>query len=827
MSTGTGDALRAHDRVALGAGAGAVAWVSVLVVLNLTTQPLVSAASCIALAWLCIAVGHRRLIIIAALTGLGMCLVQPGIARVDGSFAFTYDGGAWQRPDDLLDWLRMLASTTRFPAQVLATVLLVLIPAQLLMAAAGRVSARGALLGGLAARLRPLLERDARLVRDELASRGVRTDASAPLAERVRGMVAVWDALVSGLVDRAFVTAAALRTRGYGVADRVTTEPLRDPRLIRGTRRRAGLDHVIVTLALAAMGVTAVGRALGQLGAPRFELFGGYDEPTSVAAVLVAALLVTGPVLLARAARTADPILEHATDLVGAAGTTAPVPVLARVGTDVHVDVADQPILLTLRDVSVHYPLATRPSLDRVTLDIRRGELVVLVGPSGSGKSTLLDALTGVAPIVTGGERSGEIRLADRVLVGHDSEAGLVAAVFQQPETQVIIGAVAEEVAFGLRQAGLPIDEIERRVVDTLERLGILHLARRDCATLSGGELQRVLLAAALAKHPDLLVLDEPTSQVDATSELRFWNAVDVARRERGIAVVVAEHRIEQLRHRADRIVGLVAGRCTDPDHAGMADRNLADLMPAPPRAGRARLSLRIDRLGVGDAHRVVARGVVADLTAGSIVTLEGPNGSGKSTLLRAVRGLHPVDGVVQVDGVVRHDVASSVAAFSWLSQAAGVMLPGRTVHDAVTTGRRRHARAQDAATVERLRGAGLGHRLDAHPSELSVGERQRLALVAATAHGAPIWLLDEPTRGMDPAARRWVALQVLAHAASGGVVLVATHDSELAAAVATHRLRLDVRTGPSLVQVLRDGSGRVVTPAATISARSVGEAAP
>lgn len=825
MTASPGDELRAHDRVAIGAGAGVTAWVCTLVVLNLTTHPLVAAASCIGSAWLCIAVGHRRLVVIALLTGVGMCLLQPGVARVDGSFEFVYARGAWAPPEHVWDWLRLTASTLRFPAQVLATILLVLIPAELLLAAAGRVSPRGALLGGLAARLRPLLDRDTRLVRDELASRGLRTSRPAPIGERVRALVAIWEALVSGLVDRSFVTAAALRTRGYAVAARPTLLPLRDPRLVRGARRRAGLDHAVVALSVAAVSTTIIARASGQLAGPRLELFGGYAERSAPLAVLVAILVGAIPLLLVRAVvRTTT--AEHAP--APAPGGRPDVGSANLAPLDVpHVPVIDhQPVLLELRDVTVRYPGAAHAALEGITLEVRRGELIVLVGPSGSGKSTLLDALTGVAPMVTGGERRGSIRLAERVLVGGDDEAGRVAAVFQEPETQIVIGVVAEEVAFGLRQAGLAIEDIERAVLDALERLGIAHLARRDCSTLSGGELQRVLLAAALAMQPDLLVLDEPTSQVDATSELRFWNAVDEVRRERGIAVIVAEHRVDQLRRRAQRFVGLVDGRIVSVDAARVADDVLDDLVPAPPRGGPPRLAVRIDRLDVGVERRVVGRGIVAELPAGSIVTLEGPNGSGKSTLLRAVRGLHPVEGIVLVDGRERGDLASSARSFAWLGQAAGVLLPGRTVRDAARGGHGT-GRVDPAAVDARLHGAGLGTRLDAHPSELSVGERQRLALVAATCAGAPVWLLDEPTRGMDPGARRWVALQVLAHAAAGGVVLVATHDSQLAAAIATHRLRLDVRTGPSLVRVQRGLDGRVTVPGDARPAPSVGEAAP
>ncbi|MCW2923438.1 MAG: transporter related protein, partial [Thermoleophilia bacterium] len=341
-----------------------------------------------------------------------------------------------------------------------------------------------------------------------------------------------------------------------------------------------------------------------------------------------------------------------------------------------------------------------------------------------------------------------------------------------------------------------------------------------------GGELQRVLLAAAIALEPALLVLDEPTSQVDATSEARFWDAVDGVRRDLGIAVLVAEHRLEHLLTRADRVVVVHGGRIVadvPPAHLAQAAPGLlvdayAGLVPAPvDRGARPRLAFAFDRVVVGAPRdvgaRTLLRGVEVALPPRSIVTLEGPNGTGKSTIMRSIRGLHDAPGRVLVDGVVRGDVGASARQVAFLSQGAGALLPGRTVRHALEETPRRLG-LDPAPAHAALAAAGLADRLDAHPSELSVGERQRLALVVATSHRPPVWLLDEPTRGMDSAARRWVACHVLAHAAAGGVVLVATHDPALAAAIATHRLRLDLRTGPSLVAVARDSGGHVVDAA-------------
>jgi energy-coupling factor transport system ATP-binding protein len=797
-------------RVALGPGAALAAWLSVLVALNATDDALLCGAAFASLSCLAWVSGQRRLLVLSLVVGAGLLLLVPGVAFVDGSFAFVFAEA--RMPMGVGEWIATLATALRVPAQVLAAAWLLAVPARLLLAGAARVSPDTALLGAITARLRPLLARDAVLVRDELASRGLRVTRGAPFVERARAVVALWESLVSGLLDRAFVTAAALHVRGWGAA-RPTQEDLRHPQLRDEVVRDPTTDRIMVALALV-LGAGPVGaRAAGHVAAPAPGLLPVQAQLPGAVELGLAVCVVAMALLPLRRRRVA----------MDEAGVAA-APVHAPAGD------ARSGQALQVRGASMRYPGARRPALMGVDLDVAPGELVVVVGPSGGGKSTLLDVVTGVAPATSGGVRGGVVRLGQHVLDGLACDArGQVAAVFQYPESQVLVGRVAEEVAFGLRQAGVAVAEIESRVLAILDQLDIRHLAGRDCATLSGGELQRVLLAAALVTDPALLVLDEPTSQVDAATEIRFWDAVDAVRARRGIGVLVAEHRLEHLVGRADRIVVVDGGRVLrelrpqqqPPELAVMLQDPYAGLAPAPVEPGHLRLAVRIDRLHAGsDANaRTLLRGLAFAAPARSIITLEGPNGTGKSTLLRTIRGLVG-DGDVLVDGRPRGEVGASADRIAWVSQAAGAMLPGRTVLHAATETSLRLGHSPEAAHAA-LHAAALAERSGCHPSELSVGQRQRLAIVAATSHRPPVWLLDEPTRGMDPASRRWVACHLLAHAAGGGVALVATHDPALAAAVATHRLRLDLRTGPSLLQVRRDASGPVRTP------DRAGEAAP
>ena len=219
--------------------------------------------------------------------------------------------------------------------------------------------------------------------------------------------------------------------------------------------------------------------------------------------------------------------------------------------------------LARVEDVRFAYPYVERPALDGVSLEVEAGEVVVLLGPSGSGKSTLLRALGGLVPWFHGGRFSG------RVLVdGRDTRttrpaelAGTVATLFQDPEDQVVMTRVESEVAFGLENLGVAPDEIARRAASALDVVGAEHLLGRPVAELSGGELQRVCLASALALEPSMLLLDEPTSQLDPEAAAGLVElAVELAR-ERGTAVVLSEQRPDRLVGVADRIVFMREGR--------------------------------------------------------------------------------------------------------------------------------------------------------------------------------------------------------------------------------------------------------------------------
>ncbi len=426
--------------------------------------------------------------------------------------------------------------------------------------------------------------------------------------------------------------------------------------------------------------------------------------------------------------------------------------------------------LATVEQVTCSYPDAP-PALKDVSLEVEPGEVVALLGPSGSGKSTLVRALAGLVPHFHGGRFAGRVSVAglDTRRVRPADLAGTVATVFQDPEDQVVFNLVANEVAFGLENLGTPSDEIWDRVDAALDALDALHLRDRRTAELSGGELQRVCLASALALRPKLLLLDEPSSQLDPDGADRLLDLV----RESGGAVVIAEHRTERVLAVADRVLFVEGGRIVlDASRDAAFDwleKDRPRYLPAQLEEATGAVSdaeplvqARDVRFGYRSGLPVLD-GVDLDVRRGEVVVLEGPNGSGKTTLAKVVAGLlEPESGMV-----------SRTGRAGYLLQDPGRYLVAERALDEVALAVGRDERRAQAA-LERV---GLGWAVDRHGRDLSSGERERLALAAAAVAEPDVLVLDEPTRGMDPDRKAELAEWLFAYAGSGRAALVATHD--------------------------------------------------
>ena len=478
--------------------------------------------------------------------------------------------------------------------------------------------------------------------------------------------------------------------------------------------------------------------------------------------------------------------------------------------------------LLAFEDVTYAYAGAKRPSLRGVSLRVAPGEFVVLAGLSAGGKSTLLRAAAGLVPHFHGGTFGGRVVVGglDTREHGPGDVSAVAGTVFQDPETQVVLGTVRNELAFPLENRAAAPAAVARGVEEVALALGIEALLDRPTTELSGGELQRVALGAALAGRPQLVLLDEPTSQLDPVAGDELVWLLRRLNEEWGTAVVLAEHRLERCLSHADRVVVLDEGRvgCDAPPREFLAwagervpalqtpgARLFARVGLRPPPAGvkEARATLRAHGLeaetpapGAAGAPpatraerraerrrrraeppalacrdlwvelaggRAVLRGVDLRLDPGERVALMGRNGAGKSTLLRHLGGLRtPTRGRVEAAG--------------------RVALLLQNPNDYLL-----HEHVGDEAPAAALHAVGLDGLGDRHPRDLSGGERQRLALAIVMGGGdaAAAVCLDEPTRGMDRAVKGDLADRLRALAVEGAAVLVATHDAEFCAAFA------------------------------------------
>ncbi|HLH68004.1 MAG TPA: ABC transporter ATP-binding protein [Candidatus Dormibacteraeota bacterium] len=455
------------------------------------------------------------------------------------------------------------------------------------------------------------------------------------------------------------------------------------------------------------------------------------------------------------------------------------------------------------------YPGADRPALAGVELEIEAG-LTVVAGPSGGGKSTLLRLFNGLVPHFHGGRLAGRAVVAGLDVASTPTRrlAREVGFVFQDPELQTVRGLVAQEVAFGPENLAVPERDLPGRVDEALEAVGMGALRERRVRTLSGGERQRLALAAALAVRPRLVVLDEPTSQLDRDGSRRLVAICrDLARG--GRAVVVAEHRLESLLPAARRVVLVEGGRVTvhhDP-------RAAAAGLPSPPAIVRLGLQLgwsplpltpeeapplrlragggepsrspgpegwALREVSVGPAGRAVLEGVDLAGGAGEVVVLMGPNGGGKSTLLRLLAGaLRPLAGRVE----------RRPGRVAYLPQNPTVLLHRPTVRDEVRFTLERAGDPEPPEVIlERL---GLLEVAGSYPRDLSTGQRQRAALAAVLPGSPALALLDEPTRGMDGEARAALRALLAELRGRGTAIVLATHDADLAAEVGDRVVRV------------------------------------
>ncbi len=467
-------------------------------------------------------------------------------------------------------------------------------------------------------------------------------------------------------------------------------------------------------------------------------------------------------------------------------------------------------------------------ALRRLDLVVEPGERVLLLGASGAGKSTLLHALAGVLGDDEGGEEEGRLLLDGRMPRDGRGRAGLV---LQDPDTQVILARVGDDLAFGCENLGVPRAEIWPRVGEALDAVGLRLPLDHPTERLSGGQQQRLALAGVLAMQPGLLLLDEPTANLDPEGVAEVRDAVASVLERTGATLVVVEHRVATWLSLVDRVVVLGPdGLLADGPPAEVLARAGPELAASgiwvpnhPPRvAPRPRPStgaplLSAERLAVGRGGRVVRDDLDLELAAGASVALTGPNGSGKSTLALTLAGLlAPLGGRVRAHPALARGAGDRPNA--WRSRElvtrVGVVFQEpehqfltATVQAELEVGLRATGRLDGAGRarvdelLQRLRLHGLAR---ANPFTLSGGEQRRLSVATVLVTSPDLLVLDEPTFGQD--ALTWAGLVDLLSEllTEGRTVLSVTHDDAFVAALADTEVSLGDGPGARTTAVPR-----------------------
>lgn len=480
--------------------------------------------------------------------------------------------------------------------------------------------------------------------------------------------------------------------------------------------------------------------------------------------------------------------------------------------------------VITFSRVSLIYPHSTTTVIEDLTFEISEGEMVLVMGHTGSGKSSLLRLINGLVPHHTGGILGGEITVDGKSTrsTKPGELAGIVGIVGQNPLASFVTDTVEDELAFGMESLNFPAEIMRKRVEEALDQVGLAALRHRNIATLSGGEQQRLAIAAALVMHPKVLVLDEPTSALDPVASEEILSILHRLVHDLSVTVVLAEHRLERVIGYVDRIL-LIEGdgassigepseilaktdlvppivrlsRALSLAEIGTSTREVRKLTEDVRRdaldnprpiftAGSVALSLNEIVAHYGDKRAL--KGVTLHLHSGEITALMGRNGAGKSSLIKTGVGLlAPSSGSVVIGERDISDIAQQERSqlIGYIPQEPGDLLYLSSV-------------AQECRRADRDNNLSEGRTLaalhamlptispDSHPRDLSEGERLTLVLAIVLAGSPQLLILDEPTRGLDYEAKnRLMAILHQRSRSEGTCVLMATHDVEIVAEIA------------------------------------------
>ena len=510
--------------------------------------------------------------------------------------------------------------------------------------------------------------------------------------------------------------------------------------------------------------------------------------------------------------------------------------------------------MIKIENLTYYYPNATTPALDNINLEIEDGEFILFVGPSGCGKSTLVQCLNGIIPKVAGGDLQGKIRIGGKDISSCKvyQLSRHVGMVFQNPNTQLFGLTVEEDVAFGPENLGIAREEIQKLVEKSVGIVGIEKLRKRFTFTLSGGEKQRTAIAGTLSMEPKILVLDEPTSDLDPVGTKQVLETVKRLNKDRAITIILIEHKIDEVFCLADRTIVMDRGRIIlDGKTCDVFTRNL-DLLESigiyPPQLIRLSKMLGVKpslkemysylnglngsfkefseenptkKSSTGVVFKDVwfsyrsetpaLKGIDLEIKKGEFIALIGSNGSGKTTLLGCLIGfIKPGKGRILIDGqdIKNSSVSELAVKVGYLFQNPDLQLFTDTVAQEVGFGLKNRSQAAvdiNKNVAQALEIMELSEYRDRHPHSLSRGQRQRLAVASIISMEQDIIVLDEPTSGQDRGHLNKFLCQIKKLNDAGKTIIMITHDMNIVAEYARRTVVMDEG------KILMDGSTREV----------------
>lgn len=444
---------------------------------------------------------------------------------------------------------------------------------------------------------------------------------------------------------------------------------------------------------------------------------------------------------------------------------------------------------IEINRLSVQFPGRDQPALFDVSARIESGQTIAISGPSGCGKTTLLRTLAGFIPDMIHADVRGEIRIDNQPLKTIDLSqlSPTIGLVQQDPDAQVCTLRVRSEVAFGPENLCLPLQDIESRVANALKASGIAHLADRDTTTLSGGEKQRLAVAAILAMRPSVILLDEPTAHLDPAGAKDLFDLLRQLQQRTACTLLIVEHRLPPLLSLKPQLWIMDSGRLVQrkktrihEDVSNLIRQAGADRCERTSRCTSGH-ALKIENLSFGYQEKLL-NDLSLTLEPGTILGVIGPNGGGKTTLLRLMAGLEKPD-----EGAI---IRSEETTLGMVFQHPHQQIFERTVRRDLEIG----GSLDDDAVASSLKFARLSGLADVPPQSLSLGEQRRLTVLTALWGAPSLLLLDEPFIGQDRDNVAWIVEQIRCARDRGAIVCLVTHDIPMADALCDCLLYLGER---------------------------------